>query len=219
MSVRDEGRRAAARPGRGRAVRHLAPRMGAAQRSDARLPPLQLHERSRLRAVGQRSGVYRVGRYYDPSTGQFLTVDPLVGLTGAAYGYATGDPVDLSDPAGLDVLLGDDPADVTFEWPVGVVHETQAQAVNAFDIYKNGLPTRSAVGPADARAYQIQVAGPTEYRVSGNGESVWADGLNPETGQVIEAKFVGSARSPFVPGSSLPSAIRLKILAQQQLEF
>jgi hypothetical protein len=26
-------------------------------------------------------------RYYDPSTGQFLTVDPMVGETGEAYAY------------------------------------------------------------------------------------------------------------------------------------
>jgi hypothetical protein len=33
---------------------------------------------------------YLVDRYYDPTTGQFLTVDPLVDETGQAYGY-TGD--------------------------------------------------------------------------------------------------------------------------------
>ena len=31
-----------------------------------------------------------VHRYYDPSTGTFLSVDPLVALTGDPYGYVSG---------------------------------------------------------------------------------------------------------------------------------
>jgi hypothetical protein len=44
-----------------------------------------------------------VHRYYDPTTGQFLTVDPLVDETGQAYGYVSDDPVSGSDPNGLSV--------------------------------------------------------------------------------------------------------------------
>jgi hypothetical protein len=42
-----------------------------------------------------------VHRYYDPQTGQFLTVDPAVAKTGEPFSYAVGDPVNLSDPSGL----------------------------------------------------------------------------------------------------------------------
>jgi hypothetical protein len=42
-----------------------------------------------------------VARYYDPSTAQFLTRDPLEATTGSAYGYAAGAPLDASDPSGL----------------------------------------------------------------------------------------------------------------------
>ena len=42
-----------------------------------------------------------VERYYDPATGQFLTVDPLVDYTGQAYAYAGSDPVNAIDPLGL----------------------------------------------------------------------------------------------------------------------
>jgi hypothetical protein len=35
-----------------------------------------------------------VGRYYDPQTGQFLGVDPLVDETGEPYAYTGGDSVD-----------------------------------------------------------------------------------------------------------------------------
>ncbi|MCU1492252.1 MAG: hypothetical protein JWO62_16, partial [Acidimicrobiaceae bacterium] len=45
--------------------------------------------------------VYLVNRYYDPGTGQFMSVDPLVDQTGQAYGYTGGNPVNGVDPLGL----------------------------------------------------------------------------------------------------------------------
>lgn len=40
-------------------------------------------------------------REYDPSTGQFLSVDPFAAVTGAPYNYAADDPVNNVDPTGL----------------------------------------------------------------------------------------------------------------------
>ncbi len=45
--------------------------------------------------------IYLINRYYDAQTGQFVSVDPLVGMTGAAYGYVGGNPVNGVDPMGL----------------------------------------------------------------------------------------------------------------------
>ena len=42
-----------------------------------------------------------VWRYYDPQTGQFISVDPLVDGTTAAYSYAADDPTNAVDPTGL----------------------------------------------------------------------------------------------------------------------
>jgi len=44
----------------------------------------------------------RVNRYYDPATAQFLTRDPLVALTGSAYGYVGDNPLNGTDPTGLN---------------------------------------------------------------------------------------------------------------------
>src|SRR5665647_2569345 len=41
-------------------------------------------------------------RYCDPTTGQFLTVDPLTAATGARYAYAGGNPITRADPSGLE---------------------------------------------------------------------------------------------------------------------
>jgi len=45
--------------------------------------------------------VYLVHRYYDPSAGQFISVDPALGQTLQSYSYANGDPVANTDPSGL----------------------------------------------------------------------------------------------------------------------
>ena len=45
--------------------------------------------------------LYLVHRYYDPSTGSFLSVDPLVATTTQPYAYATNDAPNLTDPSGM----------------------------------------------------------------------------------------------------------------------
>ncbi len=44
---------------------------------------------------------YLNNRYHDPQLAAFTTVDPLVGKTAQPYLYASGSPVSLSDPTGL----------------------------------------------------------------------------------------------------------------------
>jgi len=44
---------------------------------------------------------YLNNRYYDPTVGVFLSVDPLVTATGEPYLYAGGNPTTRSDPGGL----------------------------------------------------------------------------------------------------------------------
>jgi len=44
---------------------------------------------------------YLRARYYDPETGQFLSVDPIVALTRSPHGFAANDPTALEDSTGL----------------------------------------------------------------------------------------------------------------------
>jgi RHS repeat-associated protein len=46
---------------------------------------------------------YLINRYYDSAAGQFLSIDPEVAQTLAAYAYADGNPVLNTDPTGLAV--------------------------------------------------------------------------------------------------------------------
>jgi RHS repeat-associated protein len=44
---------------------------------------------------------YLRGRLYDPATCQFLSTDPMVGLTRQPYGYVNGNPLNSTDASGL----------------------------------------------------------------------------------------------------------------------
>jgi RHS repeat-associated protein len=44
--------------------------------------------------------IYFINRYYDPATGQFISVDPLLAQTLQPYSYTNGDPVNATDPSG-----------------------------------------------------------------------------------------------------------------------
>lgn len=62
----------------------------------------------------QKQLIYLRARTYDPATAQFLSVDPVVGVTSETYSYATDDPVNVLDPTGLipaDGCSADSPPD------------------------------------------------------------------------------------------------------------
>jgi RHS repeat-associated protein len=46
---------------------------------------------------------YLHARYYDPTTGQFTTPDPLASSTRQPYSYAANSPTNSGDPTGLDI--------------------------------------------------------------------------------------------------------------------
>lgn len=69
---------------------------------------------------------------------------------------------------------------------------TSAQQTAA-SVWLGSLPTRGPnFGTPDDRAYQVRIAGPTEYRMaSADGQTtVWADGFRPDDGAIIDAKHV-----------------------------
>jgi hypothetical protein len=55
------------------------------------------HSRHTVRARERR-----VDRYYDPATDQFLSVDPDVAETGQPYAFTGDDPLNATDPMGLN---------------------------------------------------------------------------------------------------------------------
>lgn len=114
---------------------------------------------------------YLRARYYDPTTAQFLSVDPLVSATRSPYGYAAGNPLNLSDPSGR----------CGFWCWAGVI------AVGAIVVVGVGACVAAtdgfcaAVGAGDA-AGATGATGAAAYGV-GNGDWVPGEG-EPEPGQV-----------------------------------
>ena len=53
--------------------------------------------------------IYLIGRYYDPTTDQFLSVDPLVAFTGQPYAFTGDDPLNVTDPLGEFFTCGGQP--------------------------------------------------------------------------------------------------------------
>jgi hypothetical protein len=76
-------------------------------------------------AITPRVRGYSVRRYYDPQSGQFISVDPAVDQTETPYAYVDGDPVDAVDPLGLGCGSWLDPhplgcaKDVASAWSAG----------------------------------------------------------------------------------------------------
>ena len=109
--------------------------------------------------------LYRRERYYEPTTGRFTQEDP-IGLAGGLnlYGFASGDPVNFSDPFGLCY------------YPGGWCHKflnalgsaeiwRQVREINTNAILGGGLSAAGAFGAASraaaaARAGAVNVPGP-----------------------------------------------------------
>lgn len=98
-----------------------------------------------------------INRYYDPTTGQFISVDPMVIATGQAYSYTGGNPVNLADPSGM----------LTFpSWLPGggVVTDAQNAVAGSFKatanfIVENASSISTATAVLAAVALSIPVVG------------------------------------------------------------
>jgi len=78
--------------------------------------------------LGSQGLYYFINRYYDPSVGQFISIDPMVIATGQAYSYTGGDPVNMTDPSGQRMRCS------------GAGAPTEAQLIGCADYVITGLP-------------------------------------------------------------------------------
>ena len=85
---------------------------------------------------------YLNNRYQDPTTGTFISVDPLVAKTGQPYLYAAGNPTTLSDPSGLD----------PFDWFMNMIFGSLVHAYIEVEYMKMYPDTMSDV------QYRVQFA-------------------------------------------------------------
>ena len=133
---------------------------------------------------------YLVNRYYDPATGQFLTVDPLLSLTAAPYGYAGDDPANYVDPTGAfaHILLGAGIGAI-----VGTFTSVVGYSVNTLVLHNEEFDTRHFLGAA---AGGFVEGGITGGCAAATGALVLCGALGGEIGEVVNEGVSGEPLNP-----------------------
>ena len=104
--------------------------------------------------------IYLINRYYDPTTDQFLSVDPDVAETGQPYTFSGGDPLNASDPLGLC----NGPDGMCRNENVEGSHYTLNSSVERSDRTSSSVPITPIYGSRGAPARLIEHATETEAR-------------------------------------------------------
>ena len=87
--------------------------------------------------------VHLRARDYDPATGQFLSVDPAVDSTRQPYAYTGNNPIQRTDPSGLDFM--EDLVENVAEWAPSVLcasEQVVAFVSGAADEFTFGLSSK-----------------------------------------------------------------------------
>jgi RHS repeat-associated protein len=133
---------------------------------------------------------YLRARYYDPTTAQFLTRDPLGAITRSAYSYVYGDPLNAIDPSGLDCGWTD---------PIGCASDAASAVGGAVHTAANGvvdatnaaLPVVHAVANGVALVASACAVVTSETIVGGvtcGAVALGAGGVSAATGGILYAE-------------------------------
>lgn len=174
---------------------------------------------------------YLINRYYDPPTGQFLTVDPLDALTATAYGYVGNNPLNGTDPNGMFCFSC---AAAGF---VGAVDDFTGGAtrnlrqdlgidnnVESHPGYQGGFNFMSGgpVDPCSPFTFQIgEVVPPGDPEAgalgdAASGEVAGAMVQSPTVADVLKGKLGSIYRAPLPPGT--PSLSEVQNMTMKEIQ-
>jgi RHS repeat-associated protein len=128
--------------------------------------------------------IYLINRYYDPSTGQFISVDPAVNQTLAPYSYTDGNPVSQTDPTGEqnicpspDGCSGGTPPYATgkcanavpscrYDWALNATMSEWQNIIDSSEFYKiyAARAKGNLLGALGAFAGEIRAGGPWDMK-------------------------------------------------------
>jgi uncharacterized protein RhaS with RHS repeats len=142
-----------------------------------------------------------LARYYDPSTAQFLSVDPDVATTLSPYGYVQGNPLNGTDPSGDCGLWGSNTcwgdaagAIVTAAKATGSAPNAALPAIHTAASLVAGAASICAiatswtgVGGATCGAIALGAAAVT----AGTGDILYAEGRESEGQAILDTVGVG----------------------------
>ena len=142
--------------------------------------------------------IYLRARVYDPATAQFLTVDPMVGVTRAPYNYANDNPLNHGDASGLSSW---NPFSESFWTEGNVISESPLNPIPYFEqeisSYENGCGYLAAV----THGLEGTLAGAALF-AGGEGE-IAAEGADVGASDVVDITFGHGARH--LAGTALDS--------------
>ena len=156
-----------------------------------------------------------VHRYYDPSNGQFASIDPLVQLTNSPFDYAGDNPTEQVDPLGLDLIGEDEGNSGDFQInPIGGPgEETEAEYLQGCELCQDNIEEGGEVTFAQKTAVSFNklnadwaAKGLNQEilpwsELPGNPGTIWADNLNQMTRDSAYFKYAGwTERSPWGEG-------------------
>jgi RHS repeat-associated protein len=137
--------------------------------------------------------IYLRNRVYDPTTAQFLSVDPLDMVTRAPYNYAEDNPINDSDPTGLSNW---NPFNESFWTEGNVISESPLNPIPYFEkeieSYEDGCGYFASV----THGLEGTLAGAALFA---GGEGV--DEADITVSDVLEGKLGSITRAPLPPGS------------------
>jgi RHS repeat-associated protein len=151
---------------------------------------------------------YLRARFYDPGTGNFISRDPLIGITGEAYGYTGGSPLNATDPSGL--YWGED----FVKGAVEVVSETAtavANTVNGANVVGAAWGMVTSGGNCHMRDYRVECMG--AWTIGGRPFTIGNFVMNPSsTNRLSEERFAHEKKHGYqyaILGPSFPVAYAL----------
>jgi hypothetical protein len=93
-------------------------------------------------------------------------------------------------------------------------------STNRVENWARDFPRRPTPTYSQRHLFQIKHCGAEEIRVRDGGEEIWADGINFQAGELLEAKFIENpTNSPYISGSRVPPFIRSKAVSDVENEF
>ncbi len=137
--------------------------------------------------------VYMRARFYDPTTGQFITRDPLADVTQAPYYYGGDNPVNASDPTGLSSW---NPLSESFWTEGNVISKSPLNPIPYYEQEIESYENECGYFTSVAHGLEGAVAG-TALFAGGEG----ADEADITVSDTLEGKLGSITRAPLPPGS------------------
>lgn len=95
-----------------------------------------------------------------------------------------------------------------------------SESPKTIEEWASNFSKKSAPTYSQRHLFQIKHCGNQEIRVKDGNEEIWADGIDLQSGELLEAKYIENPNnSPYISGSRIPPFIRAKAVSDVENEF